>query len=128
MQAAGASGYFLRKSSLNFSAEHSTFVSRSGSIGREDEDAEPQPTTSAAIAVPAIAYAMFFTELSSFCYCGIPGRFHHCGGSTAQDSSVEPGCSDAARRSSETQNEIVSPFLRSVNFTFLPSMLTPASA
>src|SRR3546814_4803930 len=51
----------------------------------------------------------------------------YSGGSTAQDSAVEPGSSWAVRRSEETQKEIVSPFLRSVNFTFLPSIMTPAS-
>ena len=49
------------------------------------------------------------------------------GGSTAQDSWVAPGNSDASRRSSETQNEIFSPTLRSVNLTFLSSIMTPAS-
>src|SRR5690606_17935253 len=54
-------------------------------------------------------------------------RPDYSGGRTAQDSSLEPGSSDAVRRSSDTQNEMVSPVLRSVNLTFLPSMLTPAS-
>jgi hypothetical protein len=61
MHAAGASGYFLRNSSLNFSDEHSTFVNRSGSIGFEAGVVEPQPTSNAATVDAATKQLVVFT-------------------------------------------------------------------